>query len=440
MTRPELSEHQWAAFLQGLARILPTNRFYQEKFSGAGLALADLRAPADLARIPFTTKDELVRDQQAHPPYGTNLSEPIGRYVRLHQTSGSSGRRLRWLDTPESWHWILTLWEEIFDAVELRGDDRLFFPFSFGPFLGFWAAFEGACRRGCFVLPGGGMTTLARLEAIAEHRISIVCCTPTHAMHLADAAAKHAIDLTASTVRMLILAGEPGANVPAVRRRIEQDWGARLIDHSGMTEIASLGIEFAALPEKLFLLEHHCIAEFVQPDGDQPVSEGQEGELVITNLGRWASPAIRYRTGDICRWRADVHPPGKPFVYLDGGILGRTDDMLWIKGNNVYPSSFEAVLRADPVVAEFLIEVDDSTFPARVVLLVEPTSADLAGKPWLARLESTFQDRLSFRPEIRCVAPGSLPRHEFKSRRIRKAALPDSSPAGIRESSLEVPQ
>lgn len=424
MTRLELAEFQWSRLIAGLTRILPANRFYQRKLSGADVALEDLKTPADIVRLPFTTKEDFVADQEANPPYGTNLSEPIETYVRMHQTSGTSGRRLRWLDTPESWNWILTLWDEIYDAVEIQSGDRFFFPFSFGPFLGFWAAFEGANRRGCFALAGGGMTSVARLEAIIEHNISIVCCTPTHALHLAEAASQHGMDLRSSAVRMLILAGEPGANIAPVREKIEQAWGARVIDHSGMTEIASLGIEFAALPGKLYLLEKHCIAEFVEPNGDRLVPEGELGELVITNLGRWGSPAIRYRTGDVCRWRRDVHPPSKPFVYLDGGLLGRTDDMLWIKGNNVYPSSLEAVLRGDTRVAEFVIEIDDTLSPSRVVLLIEPTSADVAIVPLVAQLESTFQNRLSFRPEIRCVEVGSLPRHEFKSRRIRKSALP----------------
>lgn len=417
MTRPELLADQWLKLTQGLARILPANRFYDGKFRKSHLTVSDLRSRDDLRRIPFTTKDEIVADQEAHGPYGSNLSEPIERYVRIHQTSGTSGRRLRWLDTAENWEWILTLWDEIYQAVDVRDDDRFFFPFSFGPFLGFWAAFEGACRRGNFTMAGGGMTSIARLTSIVENKVTIVGCTPTHALHLAEVAEGQGVELAGSGVRMLVLAGEPGASIPSVRKRIEESWGARVIDHSGMTEIASLGIEYASLPGKLFVLENHCIAEFVEPGGDRPVAEGELGELVITTLGRWGSPLLRYRTGDVCRWRSDVHPPERPFVYLDGGLIGRTDDMLWIKGNNVYPSALDAVLRAEPGVAEYRIEVDEGPPPV-VCIAIEPRPGLASEEELSHRVGTSFQDCLYFRPAIRIVAPGSLPRHEMKAQRV----------------------
>jgi phenylacetate-CoA ligase len=428
MNRSELAALQWAKLLDGLGRILPSNAFYRRKLESAGVVLSDLRGPADLGKLPFTTKNELLADQQDQPPFGTNLSWPLDRYVRIHQTSGTGGRRLRWLDDRANWEWILTLWDEIYAAAGVRRGDRFFFPFSFGPFLGFWAAFEGACRQGYFTMAGGGMTSAARLEAIRDNGVTIVACTPTYALHLADLAEREGVDLPRSAVRMLILAGEPGGSLAAVRTRLESAWGARVVDHSGMTEIGSLGVEFESLPGRLYLLESHCIAEFLAPDSDQPVAEGEVGELVMTNLGRWGSPLIRYRTGDVCRWRFDVHPEGKPFVYLDGGLIGRTDDMLWIKGNNVYPSALESVLRQDASVAEFQFVVDDSSVPSAVTVLVEPRAGEPAAEALSARLEKRFQDQLYFRPAIRVVSPGALPRYEMKSRRIVRKGSKDALP------------
>lgn len=418
MNRSELTALQWAKLLEGLERILPSNTFYRRKLEAAGVVLSDLRGPADLAKLPFTTKDELLRDQQDRPPFGTNLTWPVDQYVRVHQTSGTGGRRLRWLDDGANWEWILTLWDEIYAAAGIRKGDRFFFPFSFGPFLGFWAAFEGACRQGHFTMAGGGMTSAARLEAIRENGVTIVACTPTYALHLTDLAEREGIDLARSAVRMLILAGEPGGSLAAVRTRLESAWGARVVDHSGMTEVGSLGVEFEAFPGKLYLLEDHCIAEFLTPGTDQQAAEGELGELVITNLGRWGSPLVRYRTGDVCRWRFDDHPQGKPYVYLEGGLIGRTDDMLWIKGNNVYPSALESVLRQDPSVAEFQFEVDDARVPGAVTVVVEPRTGSPAAETLSARLEKQFQNQLYFRPAIRVVSPGALPRYEMKSRRI----------------------
>src|SRR5262245_31251485 len=163
-----------------LAAILPSNSFYARKFAGID------PAHAKLAVLPFTTKEELLADQQTHPPYGSVLTYPLHRYSRMHQSSGTTtGQPLRWLDTPESWERLLGCWRQIFEKIELRADDRLFFAFSFGPFLGFWTAFEAASRLDYFVLPAGGMSSSARLRFLVEHAATVLFCTPTYAMHLA---------------------------------------------------------------------------------------------------------------------------------------------------------------------------------------------------------------------------------------------------------------
>lgn len=421
MTRDELERQQWDRFAAGLDIVFESNPFYSQKFSAAGVRRSDVTSLADLPKLPFTTKAELLADQTQHPPYGSNLCYPIKNYVRLHQTSGTStGQRLRWLDTPQSWSWVLDCWELIYQATGVTAEDRLFFPFSFGPFLGFWAGFDGASRRGHFVLPGGGMSSSARLDAIQSNSITIVLCTPTYALRLAEVAAAEDFNLRDSTVRALILAGEPGASIPAVRRRIEDAWGARVFDHSGMTEIGSLGIEFEEHPNKLFLLENQTIAEFIDPVTEQPVAAGEIGELVLTNLGRWGSPLIRYRTGDLVRWGEGLAPKGYPFRYLEGGIVGRADDMLWIKGNNVYPSAVEGILREFEQITEFEIQAIGRDASARLALRLE-VAAEFAGDPsFQKRVEKVFQDRLSFRPQIDWVPPDTLPRYEMKARRFRR--------------------
>ena len=293
-----------------LQEVVPGNRFYAHKFAGCNLD--------DFASLPFTTKAELVADQAENPPYGSALTYPLHRYCRLHQTSGtSSGRPLRWLDTPESWTWLLGNWREIFNLVELRAGDIFFFPFSFGPFLGFWTAFEAAAQAGYLVLPGGGLTSTARLRFLLEHAATIICCTPTYALHLAELAAEEGIDLAGSPVRMVIVAGEPGGCIGSTRARIESVWGARVIDHYGMTEVGPVAVETAKAPGDLLVLEDRYVAELIEPDGDRPAAEGQFAELVLTNLGRAGSPLIRYRTGDLVKGR-----PKAAGMILQGGILG----------------------------------------------------------------------------------------------------------------------
>ena len=418
MTRDELRVAQWRGLSAGLERLTHLNRFYQAKVASAGIGPSDVRSLGDLQKLPYTTKEEILADQDSTPPYGSNLTAPLGDYARLHQSSGTSGRRLRWLDTPQGWQWILDCWELIYRAVGASRADRFFFPFSFGPFLGFWAAFEGASRLGYFTLAGGGLSTVARLRLMLDNAITFVLCTPTYALRMAEVARTEKIDLKDAPVRALVLAGEPGASIPATRERIEQAWGARVFDHSGMTEIGSLGVEFVAFPGKLFLLENHAIAEFIDPKTAALVPEGEVGELVLTNLGRWDSPLLRYRTGDLVRWRADVAPPDLPFVYLDGGILGRTDDMLWIKGNNVYPSAIEAVVRRFSEVCEFAIEVEQAATAPRLKIRIEPFSAETGTESLAAAVADAIHDRYYFHPTVEIAAPGSLPRFEMKARRF----------------------
>jgi len=230
---------------------------------------------------------------------------------------------------------------------------------------------------------------------------------------------------------MIIVAGEPGGSIPAVRQRLEAGWGERVYDHSGMTEIGSLGVEFEEAPGKPFLLEEQCIAEVIDPKSANPVSDGELGELVLTNLGRWDSPLLRYRTGDLVRARHGQAPATAPFpyVHLEGGVLGRGGDMLWIKGNNVYPSAVEAVLREFSNIVEFQLEASQPV--GELTIRVE--TADAAPTDFARRVEGAVHDRLYFRPNVMLVPAGSLPRFEMKANRLIRAAMnpPATDPPSI---------
>jgi phenylacetate-CoA ligase len=417
LERPALTHLQWDRLGLPLAEILPANRFYARKFAEAGVNRSDLITPADLPRLPFTTKAELLADQANSPPYGQVLTYPLTRYCRLHQTSGTHARPLYWLDTPESWNWILDCWEKIFRIVGLRAGDRLFFPFSFGPFLGFWAAFDAAARQGYLCLPGGGMSSVARLHFLLDHQVTVLFCTPTYALRLAEVARQHGLELPQSAVRLVIVAGEPGGSIPATRRQIETAWGARVFDHSGMTEIGSLGIECPENPGGLHLLETECLAEVIEPATGKLLPPGQTGELVLTNLGRWGSPLLRYRTGDLVRIDPRPCPCGRNWARLEGGILGRTDDMIYLRGNNLYPSALEAVIRRFTDVAEYRVQVDQAESLPVLRIEVEPLlSASANGLA--ERISRAIRDELLFRAEVTTVPTNTLPRFEMKARRI----------------------
>ncbi len=402
-----------------LRAILPDNPFYSEKLSHTQDRIEDLKLLSDLARLPFTTRAEIFEDQSAHPPYGTNLTYDLSRYVRLHQTSGTStGRPLRWLDTEESWEWILDCWRFIYEEAGVRPDDRLFFPFSFGPFLGFWAGFAAATRQSNLVLPGGGMTSEARLRFLLDNQATVVCCTPTYAIRLAEIAEESGVDLPSSPVRLLIVAGEPGGSVPAVRERIESGWGARCIDHTGMTEVGSLGIECVDEPGNVYLIETECIPEVIVPEtGEAITGDVAEGELVLTTLGRIGSPLIRYRTGDVVRVDNTPCSCGRTFTLFSGGIIGRADDMVVVRGVNIYPAVVENLLRRHKAVDEFRVAITRVRERAEIHIEIECRDGADA-KETMYSVRAAFESTLGLRPEVTVVPRGTLPRFELKAQRF----------------------
>lgn len=407
-----IQENRWRAWLsEGVSPLL------QQHWAAHGIHVRDIQSLDDLQKLPCITKDEWMQDQLQHPPYGSNLSRPINSYVRMHQTSGTTtGQPLRWLDTATSWDWILHCWQCIYDVVGITAQDRFYFPFSFGPFLGFWAAFEGAARRGCLVLPGGGASTVARLRFLQENQATVLCSTPTYALRMLEVAREENVSLEKSAIRLLILAGEPGANIASTRQMIEEGWGARVIDHWGMTEVGPMGVECIENPGGFHFLEEECIVEVLEPASNTPVKDGDEGELVITTLGRVHSPVVRYRTGDRVRIDPQPCPCGRVWKRALGGVVGRTDDMLLVKGNNFYPSMIESIVREHSAIHEFQI-VTDARRPGELQLRLELRGNASADQVKQKVLEA-FKNRYHFRPEIEFVTGGTLPRSEMKSSRV----------------------
>jgi len=421
--RQKIEQRQLDRLRQLLTLLLASNPFWQQKWRKAGVnfsALSSMESLADLSQLPLTTKAELVEDQTASPPYGTNLTWGAAAGTRMHQTSGTTGQPIRWLDTADSWQAVLGCWEQLFRIVGIRTGDRFAFPFSFGPFLGFWAGFEGAGRLGHFCVAGGGLSSEARLRLIADNQATIVCCTPTYALRLLDVARAGQFPLPDLPVRMILVAGEPGGALPTLRQTLESGWNARVIDHWGMTELGPLGMECAEQPGGMHLLETEAIAEILDPKTHTPVEPGEIGELVITNLYRSGSPLIRYRTGDLVRQSLKPCACGRELLRLEGGILGRLDDMLTIRGNNVFPSSLEAILREFPEICEFRVEVRTHRAMSELRIEIEPdpaTEATDRAATLCTRVAERIRDRLHFQAQTVLVPAGSLPRFEMKARR-----------------------
>jgi phenylacetate-CoA ligase len=406
LPREELRRHQLARLNELLAEAMAHNRFYVEKLAQANLPLDSLD---QLAELPFTFKEELVTAPQTDE-FAANLTYPLERYVRYHHTSGTRGRPLPVLDTEADWQWWIDCWQFVLDAAEVGPEDRALLAFSFGPFIGFWSAHDAAVARGAMVIPGGGMSTLARVELLRRTRATLLFCTPSYALRLAEVAQENRIDPASLFVRRIIVAGEPGGSVPALRRRIETLWNARLIDHAGASEIGPWGYGDKA-GRGLFVLESEFIAEFRSIATGQRAADGELAELVLTSLGRFGSPVIRYRTGDIVRPRwGSAEDNG--FVLLEGGVLGRADDMLIIRGVNVFPSAVEQILRSFPEIVEFRVTVARQGSLDALIVEIE----DRLNEP--DRVVRELQLRLGLKTDVRCAPLGSLPRFEGKGKRF----------------------
>jgi phenylacetate-CoA ligase len=395
-----------------LKELLASNPFYGPVLREAGFTDVQLfHSLEDLKLLPFTRKSQLVEDQEAHPPFGTNLTYSLNRYVHLHQTSGTMGKPLRWLDTPESWGWWARCWAAVYCAANVTASDRIFFAFSFGPFIGFWAAWAGCEKIGALAISGGAQDSYQRLKNLIGHQATVLCCTPSYALHLAEVAAKENIDLNKSAVRKIIVAGEPGGSVPGTRARIEEAWGAKVFDHTGGTEIGGHGLTCAGQCG-VHLNEGEFLIEVVDPLTSEPA---EEGELVITNLDRIGSPVLRYRTGDHVRINRDVCECGRTFVRMDGGIIGRIDQMLIVRGVNIFPSSLESIVRSFPSVQEFRVVIENVNEMDELRILVEVDGEHPEDLAKAVGRETAH--RLGLRIGVE-VAAERLPRFEMKASRV----------------------
>jgi len=391
-----------------LAEALASNVYWRERYQQLKVALPGCLS--DFEQLPTVGKAEILAEQGQIPPLGRMAGPGISR---LHQSSGTVGHPLAWGDSPEDWNRILDIWDILFDIAGIIRSDRVLFPFSFGPFLGFWSAFEAVARSGRFCLAGGGLSTQARLRLIERHHITIVLATPSYALHMAETALSMGLNLASLSVRALILAGEPGASRPTLRHRLETAWGARVLDHHGMTETGPVTMECAANPGLLHVVESSYIAQI---SNSQTTGNSGEGELILTPLDRLAMPLVRYRTGDRVRLASMPCSCGSPYMGLEGGILGRLDDMLIIRGNNIHPEAIENWLWSYPDVCEFRIEVHGEGSMSRLRLLVElATCANQNAS--IQNLKSGFQERFLFQAEIEATDK-PLPRFEMKSRRV----------------------
>ena len=417
--RSEIESNQLEC-LRALIRELLTqgNAFYAPKLAEAGLDGEVGSLAAFCSQMPFTTKMDLVWDREEHEPYGSSLTYPLDRYCRYNQSSGTTSGPMAYIDTVESWDAMLDTWELVFDAAGVGVDEKVFFAFSFGPFLGFWTAFDAAVRRGNLSIPGGGFSSASRIETIRSNGATVLCCTPTYAIRLGEILRESGGGPL--PVRRIIVAGEPGGSIPETRARIEALWeGAKVFDHHGMTEVGPVSYEHPSREMTLCIAEGAFLAEVIDVETQEEVAEGETGELVLTTLTRMAVPLLRYRTGDLVRkgYVDGADGSGEKVLALEGGILGRLDEMVVIRGVNIYPTAIEKVIRGIPEVAEFQVRQTTRDSMAELRVRVEAVPGTVDAAKVAGRVEAALDTAFALRIPVSLAEEGTLPRYEFKSKR-----------------------
>ncbi|UCF13906.1 MAG: hypothetical protein JSW59_10875 [Phycisphaerales bacterium] len=399
------------------------SEFHRSLYKAAGIEPADIRSLEDVEHVPKVEK-AMLRDMQSKVPfpYGDALCVPIEDVTELHQTSGTAGQPVYQPDTWQDWEWWSECWCYVLWAQGYRPSDRVFIPFGYNIFVAFWAGHYAAEKIGCEVVPGGVLETRDRVLKIQELNATAMMSTPTYALGMADTARDElGIDPASLTISKITCAGEPGASIPSTKRRIERAWGARVYDHAGATEIGAWSYECAEQPGAIHVNEAFFLAEIEDLETGEIIHEpGRRGKLIITALDRQAMPCIRFDSKDVAQWTSDPCPCGRSFRMLEGGIIGRADDITKVKGVLLAPSAVEEVVRSfDGLGNEYKIVVDRVGHMDRITLKVE-FAPEAQERRQL--LETKLKDRLRLKTNLRYDLEfhphGTLPRYQVKASRF----------------------
>ena len=420
-SRADLTALQERKLREQLRHAYDASPFYRRKFDDAGIKPVQIVRLDDLRDLPFTTKDELKQDQADHPLWGTLLAVPFEQCLRVHMTSATTGRPLAFLDTEEDWYGFYHSYARSLYAFGVRRHDMVMAAFSYGPWIGYWSGFHAAQDLGCLVFPAGGLSTEQRIDALRTYPVTVLGCTPSYALFLAEQAARKGIDLAKETrIRITWHTGEPGASIPATRDRIETAFGAKAFDLPGLTEIAAWGFECDARSGITHVHEDYCYPE-VLDEHDRPVAPGERGELVFTSLYRKAMPLIRYRTRDVVQLADRPCPCGRTLVGLAGGVLARLDDMKKVRGIIVYPRRIEELIRGHAGVDEFQIVFRRVGGLDEIVVRIDtsPRHGHEERRGMQQTLEDALRVGLGIRAGVELTEPGELPRWDHKAKRVK---------------------
>jgi phenylacetate-CoA ligase len=420
----KLQRFQLAKFKKILKWAYQNSPFYRDLYQKAGLEPGDIKTFDDIRKVPKTEKSMLREAQGKEPyPYGSILSVPLEQVTEYRQTSGTTGQPVYHPETWQDWEWSAESWAYALYAYGYRDYDRVFLPFGYSINIAFWAAHYAAEKIGCEVVPGGVLDTEARILKMKEIRATAFMATPTYILGMADTARKLGLDPAKDLyIKKITAAGEPGASVPATKKRMEEAWGAKVYDQVGATEIGHWGFECQA-QAGLHVLEAFHLLEIEDIETGATITKpGQRGSMVITTFDRYAHPCIRFDSKDIIEWSPiEKCECGRTFRLLKGGVVGRADDITKVKGVLLAPTAIEEVVRGIPELGdEYEVTVTKKGDIDNITLKVE-TAPGFKGDVRAVEQELVQQLRLKtgLRYNLEFHDYGTLPRYAVKARRFK---------------------
>ncbi len=417
LPRAELEQLQVARLRACVERVAQQTPFYREKLAAAGVTAERIRTLADLTRLPFTTKQDL-RD---HYPFGL-LAVPRQAVVRVQASSGTTGK----LTVVGYTRADLELWANLLAralaAAGITAADVVQNAYGYGLFTGGLGFHYGAERVGATVIPASGGNTKRQLQLMQDLGSTVLCSTPSYALLMAEAAAEEGIDLTGLALKVGMFGAEPWSD--AMRAEIEARWGLRAFDHYGLSEIIGPGVAGECIHRQgLHIYEDHFIPEIIDPASGEPLPAGETGELVLSCVTKEALPLLRYRTRDRTRLIREPCACGRTLVRMDK-VLGRTDDMIIVRGVNVFPSQIENVLlQVDGLTPHYQLVVDRShSHLDELDVLVEASDELFSQTEHVSllerRLSYDIQSALGITCKVQLVGPKQIQRSEGKAVRV----------------------
>lgn len=421
-SRDRIEAFQLDALRRQLKRVGASSKHYQKVFADAGFNADDLKSFADLRRLPFTRKSDYVAGLDAEPPFGTLAAVGHGEAARVHFSSGTTARPVPVLWSRSDIDRWADLYARYLYSQGLRRGDVFQCMFNYAWFVGGLGATLAAQHLGALVIPGSSGDTERQIETIFQYGTNCVIGTPSFMAHVAEAAEKMGRDLSKSKVKMVCVGGEPGASIPGTREKLQSQWGAPMFDCYGALECQPIGWDTAAQLGPT-LAEDFIYVEIVHPETHEPVADGERGVLVLTHLDKQACPLVRWWTGDMVVRDSSVAPDGRTHARLSGGVLGRADDMLIVRGVNLFPTAVEDIVRGFPgLTNEYVLVIDDSVKDPKTKFLIgvrlkvereHGAPADVG-----ERLSQRLREKLQVRFHVEVLEPGTLPRTVHKAKRV----------------------